>query len=387
MKFNKVLCRFGEIALKGEYVRRFFENKLISNINKGMKAQNIEFSIKKEPGRLFIKTRKIDESCDVLKRVFGLTSISPVKEVIIKADIEKLVNFSEKFAKGFINKDDTFAVRARRTGNDAFTSQMIERKVGAKIVKIIGSKVNLTNPDKTLFIEVRQNKAYFFKDKIKCPGGLPLGTQGNVVVLFSGGIDSPVAAWMIMKRGCRIFPLYIDSSPYADQKTNLKRVKKVFEKMGEWFIGCNMELIVVKNGKIMAEILEKTQKNLTCLLCKRIMYRIAEKVCEEKEAKAIVTGENLGQVASQTLDNLYVLNQAVNIPVLRPIIGFDKEEIIEMAKRIGTYETSIIPVVSCSAVPDSPRTKGRIKELLREEEKLDIERLVKNALKTMKTFK
>lgn len=386
MRFNKILCRLGETALKADYTRKYFEEKLVSNINRGMKSQNINFSIKMEPGRIFIKTKQTDKSCAILKRVFGLTSISPVKEVVIKADMEKLVCPAEKFAKDFIKSYDTFAIRARRTGNDAFTSQMIERKVGERIVKSIGSKVNLDNPDKTLYIEVRQNKAYFFKDKIKCPGGLPLGTQGSVVLLFSGGIDSAVAAWMIMKRGCRIIPLYIDSSPYIDQKTNLKRVKEVFENLKKWSVGCSMSIVMVKDGKIMAEILKKTKKNLTCLLCKRMMYRIAEKICEQKKAKAIVTGENLGQVASQTLDNLYVLNQASAIPVIRPLIGLNKEEIIEMAKRIGTYEASIMPTGPCSAVPDSPRTRGRIEELLEEEKELNIEKLVKNSLKTLKTF-
>jgi len=386
MKFNTILCRFGETALKADYTRRFFEDKLLSNINKGLKSRKIEFSVKKEPGRLFIKTNKTDEAVDVLRRTFGLTSVSPVKEFVIKADMEKLVNIGEKFAKEFIKKENTFAVRARRTGNDAFTSQMIERRIGTRIVEKIGSKVNLTAPDKTLFVEVRQNKAYFFIEKIKCPGGLPIGTQGNVVVLFSGGIDSAVAAWMMMKRGCKVFLLYVDSSPYVDQKANVKRTKEVFEKLKEWSVGCDLSLAVTKNGKTITEIMEKTQANLTCLLCKRMMYRIAEKFCEKKGAKVIVTGENLGQVASQTLDNIYVLDQTVKIPVIRPLIGLNKEEIIEIAKEIGTYEASVMPAGSCSAVPDSPRTKGRVEEVTVEEEKMNIEKLVKDSLKTLKTF-
>ncbi len=384
MKFNKILCRYGETALKSEHTRRFFEDKMISNINKGLKSRNIEFTIKREPGRLYIKTKQWEEAADILKRVFGLTSVSPIKEFTIKADIEKIVNYAERFAKRFIRKEDTFAVRARRTGNDAFTSQMIERKVGARIVESIGAKVDLTNPDKTLYIEVRQNRAFFFKDKIKCPGGLPLGTQGSVVVLFSGGIDSAVAAWMMMKRGCRVIPLYINS-PYIEQKPAFEKAKKVVEELKKWSVGQNMKLVVVKNTWL-TEILEKTRENLTCLLCKRMMYRVAEKVCERKKAKAIVTGENLGQVASQTLDNIYVLDQTTHFPVIRPLIGLNKEEIVEMAKNIGTYNASISSSHQCTAVPDSPRTKGKLNEILKEEKKLDVEKLVEKSVKSMKTF-
>jgi len=384
MKFNKILCRYGETTLKSDYTRRIFEQKLVSNIHKGLKSAGIEFEITAEPGRIFVKTKKVNVACDVLKRVFGLVSISPVKEVTVKADIGKLVDYAEKFASNYIKKDDTFAVRAKRTGNDAFTSQMIERRIGARIVEKIGSKVNLTDPDKILYVEVRQNKAYFFREKIKCPGGLPLGTQGNVVALFSGGIDSAVAAWMMMKRGCKVFPLYIDCSPFVES-SELEKVKSVFTQLKKWSIGFGMKLIVIKN-KALPEIVEKTKENLTCLLCKRMMYRIAEKVCEMKEAKAIVTGENLGQVASQTLDNLYVLDHATHFPVIRPLIGLNKEEIVELAKEIGTYEASISKRSSCSAVPSSPRTKGRISEVEREEGKLDVEKLVKDSMKTMKIF-
>lgn len=386
MKFDSILCRLGETALKSDYTRRFFENRLMSNINKSLKSSGITFSVKREPGRLFIRTRKTEEACCILSRVFGLTSISPVKEITVKADLEKIVDYSEKFAGNFLKTDDTFAVRARRTGNDAFTSQMIERRVGERIIKSIGPAVDLEKPDKTVYIEVRQNKAYFFMEKIRCPGGLPLGTQGNVVVLFSGGIDSAVAAWMIMKRGCIVFPLYIDNSPYVDSKNNIERARKVLEKLNEWSLGHRMRLTAVRNGKAMTEIIEKSRENLTCLLCKRMMYRIAESFCEKEGAKAIITGENLGQVASQTLDNINVLDQSVRVPIIRPVIGMDKEEIVEMAKMIGTYEASIAPVGSCSAVPDSPRTKGRTGEVLAEEKKIDVEKIVKNALKTAKTF-
>jgi len=241
MKFSKILCRYGEVTLKKDYTRKFFEDKLISNITKGLKSRGIEFKITREPGRLYIKTSNVEKSINILKKVFGLTTISPIKEFVIKADMEKLVRFGEKFARNFIKKEDTFAVRAKRTGNNAFTSQMIERRLGTEIVKKIG-------------------------------------------------------------------------------------------------------------------------------------------------AKAIVTGESLGQVASQTLDNINVLDQAINILVLRPLIGFDKEEIVDISRKIGTYESSILPSSGCSAVPRSPRTKGRLDEVLEEEKKLDIPEMLNKILKTKKTF-
>ncbi|MCD6367850.1 MAG: tRNA 4-thiouridine(8) synthase ThiI [Candidatus Aenigmarchaeota archaeon] len=379
MKFDRILCRYGELTLKGDFTRSYFEKKLIKNIKSGLKKKNIEFEIEREPGRLFIKTKQIEESCEVLKKVFGLTSISPVKTVIIRADLEKLINSAVKFAKNFIKKDDTFAVRAKRKGNDAFTSQMIERRVGAEIIKKIGSKVNLTNPDKILFIEVRQNKAYFFKEKIKCPGGLPLGTQGKVVSLLSGGIDSAVSTWMMMRRGCKVIPLYINTSSNV---INRKRVKMVLEKLNEWSIGNEMKLIEISDYKKVIDAIVRTCKsNLTCLLCKRMMYRIGEKIALKKGADAIVTGESLGQVASQTLANIRVLDQAIDIPVLRPLISFDKEEIIKIAKDIGTYEPSIMPHEECYAVPDVPRTKGNVNEVLEEEKKINIEEILKDLVK------
>lgn len=378
MKFDKILCRYGELTLKSSYTRSVFENKLISNVNKGLKSKKIDFKIIREPGRLFIKTKKIQESCEVLKKIFGLTSISPVKTSIVKADIEKIESAAIKFAKTFIKKEDTFAVRAKRTGNDAFTSQMIERRIGSLIVEKIGSMVNLTNPDKTLYVEVRQNKAYFFKEKIRCPGGLPLGTQGKVVVLLSGGIDSAAAAWMMMLRGCKVVPVYFSVS----DGLNKKRVYSVLKKLNEWSIGYKMKLFEVNEyKKIIDNILKNCKPNLTCILCKRMMYRIAEKVAEKTGAKALVTGESLGQVASQTLDNINVLDQSVKIPVLRPLIGFNKEDIINLTKKIGTYKLSIMPHEICYAIPEKPRTKAKLDEVLREEKKIDIESLIKEVLK------
>lgn len=379
MKFDKILCRYGELALKASYTRSVFENKLISNINKGLKSEKIKFKIEREPGRIFIKTREIKKSCKILRRIFGLTSISPVKEVIVKADIKKLGRAGENFAKDYIRKDDRFAIRAKRTGNDAFTSKMIERKLGSKVVKEIGAGVDLDNPDKILFVEVRQNKAYFFKEKIECPGGLPLGTQGKVLVLLSGGIDSAVAAWMLMKRGCKVAPLYFK----VLDGLNKKRVKSVLKDLKKWSIGYKMKLVEISYKEILNKISEKCNSKFTCLVCKRMMYRIAEKIAAKKKAKVIVTGENLGQVASQTLENINVLDRSVEMPIFRPLIGHNKNEIIELAKKIGTYESSIMSHNRCKYIPESPRTKGRIKEVLREEEKIDIEKLIKKAIKKL----
>ena len=376
MELDKILCRYGELTLKSNYTRRFFEDKIISNISSGLKNKGIKFKVEKEPGRLFIKTKEIENSLGVLRRVFGLTSISPVKEVVIKADIEKLTREGTKFASNYIKKDYKFSVRAKRTGNDAFTSQMIERKIGADIVKKIGSEVDLTNPDKTLYVEVRQNKAYFFKERIECPGGLPMGTQGKVLVLFSGGIDSAVAAWMMMKRGCDVTALYYDITG----KKSLKRAQSVLKQLNKWSIGNKIELIEIKYKNTLNKITKECKSNLTCLICKRMMYRIAEKTANKNEAKVLVTGENLGQVASQTLDNLNVLDRAIETPVLRPLIGLNKEEIIEIAKKIGTYEASISSHEICQSIPEKPRTKGRIDEVEREEEKLEIEKMINKLL-------
>jgi thiamine biosynthesis protein ThiI len=375
MRYNQILVALGELTLKSEPVRRRFLSILLQNIRFGLKRANVKFEIEKTRGRIFIKTRQIKKASEVLRRIFGIAYFAPCKHIKLK----NLESFVKENWKEFINPKKTFAVRVRRKGKHEFTSQELAAKLGS----YIDAKVNLSNPDQTLYVEVRDQDCYVFTEKIKGLGGMPIGSAGRVVCLISGGIDSAVAAWMMLKRGCEIIALYAENYPYIDKKAK-KRFKEIMKVLQKWSVGRILQAYTFNHGKNLEYFVKNARRNLLCLLCKRMMYRMANELAKRVNAKAIVTGESLGEVASQTLDNLSVLDEASELPVFRPLIGFDKKEIIEMAKQIGTYEKSIMLTKGCTIVPRRPRTKGRLEEILKMEEKLNIEKLVEKSIKSLK---
>lgn len=375
MRYNQILIALGELTLKSEPVRRRFLSILVQNIRFGLKRSNIRFEIEKARGRIFIKTRQIKKASEVLRRVFGIAYFAPCKHIKLK----NLESFIKENWKEFINPKKTFAVRVKRKGKHEFTSQQLAAKLGS----YIKAKVNLSNPDQILYVEVRDQNCYVFTEKIKGLGGMPVGSAGKVVCLISGGIDSAVAAWLMMKRGCEIIALYAENYPYIDRKAR-KRFKEIMKVLQQWSVGRILQAYSFNHGKNLEYFIDNAKRNLICLLCKRMMYRMANELAKRVNAKAIVTGESLGEVASQTLDNLSVLDEASDLPVFRPLIGFDKKEIIEVAKNIKTYEKSIVSLKGCTAVSRKPRTKGRLEEILRVEEKLGINKLVKESIRTLK---
>lgn len=355
------LVRYSEIALKSEPVRRRWEDILVSNIQKALPGCRVS----KERGRIWLRG---DADPELLKRVFGIVSFSECEHCKLEDLGSYLIDYCHK-----INMDSagTFALRLKRVGNHSFRSQEKTIELADIVLDAFsGLKVNLNSPDIELHIEIREQDCYLFKDTIKGAGGLPLGVEGKLVALFSGGIDSPVAAWMMMKRGCKIIPLYVDL--FGDQ-TTLDRAEAVVEVLRRY--QPEIELMVVRD-----EFLEAAREKLasagheryTCLVCKRRMYRIAESVANELGVKGIVTGESLGQVASQTLDNLYVLDNAVTIPIYRPLIGFDKVDAERIAREIGTFQPSTMPAGGCRAVPHKPSTKADLAKLLSIEESLGL---------------
>jgi thiamine biosynthesis protein ThiI len=369
---KRVLVRYGELSLKSTPVRSFMENILIRNIKWRLNRKKIPYkSITRERGRIFLDSDFPRKVCETLSNVFGIVSISPVLET--STDIEEIVHLSEKVAERIIGPNETFAVRARRVGSHKFTSIDVERIVGEAILtktSNLNTKVNLKQPDKYIFIEVREKKAYVYHEIFKGPGGLPYGSEGKIVSLFSGGIDSPVATWLMMKRGCRVIPIYFDNSPYTDQST-LNRAISVIKILREYATHDRFYMYVVSHGKTLKKIINQAPGNLTCILCKRTLYRVATAIAEREGAKGIVTGESLGQVASQTLDNLMTLNESTNLPVYRPLIGLNKLEIEEIAKKIGTYEASSINVTSCGATPKKPATKSKLEKVRSAEEAIN----------------
>lgn len=378
---NYIICHYAEIALKGGN-RKFFENKLVSNIKTTLQNQapnSFEY-VKRISGRILIKLKENGQLSNALKNVFGLAYFAFAIETEQK--IDAIENAALKLIKD--KKFKTFKISAKRSEKKfSLNSQQINEKVGEFIVKKLKKKVNLENPDIAVFIEIVDKSAFLYLEKIKGPGGLPVGISGKALVLISGGIDSPVAANFIQKRGAEIIFLHFHSYPYTT-KAPIERIKKLIKILNKFQQKSKVYLTPFADiqRKIVSETPGKLEK-LRVVLYRRFMLRIAEKIAEKENALALITGESAGQVASQTLKNIKVIEEAVKIPIFRPLIGFDKEEIIQKAKGIDTYETSILPCEdTCSLfAPAHPETMADLKIVKLIEKKLEIKKMIVHAIK------
>ncbi len=381
--YDLIIVRYGELGIKSPRVRRRFEKKLVANI-KAAFACDIDVT----QGRVFIEPQDYEEAMQWLPKIFGIVSFSPAVCTVtvmdqIASTLESYVDKME--AQGLISKETSFAIRARRVGKHDFTSQELGAFAGSVVYNKIGCPVDLTNPDVEIFIEVRDDDTFIFHEKIQGPGGLPVGTQGKLVTLLSGGIDSPVAAYLMMKRGCKIIAVHFDNEPFT-QPEAIEKVQKIANKLREYSSGVKLELKVVKYGEYLETCQEKAPEKLTCILCKTGMYRTAELIAQQEGALAIVDGSSMGQVASQTLPNLLATRQSVVMPILSPLIGMDKVEIENMAKEIGTYELSIIPDGGCGAVPRYPETKADVERVIDAQNAVDMDEELKKVLKSLKNI-
>ncbi len=337
-------------------------------------------SVKKISGRLLLSIKddkNLERIMVSLSRVFGIAHFSRATET--KTDLDSINKAALRVASEL--EWDTFKVSTKRSNKEyPQTSMEVSRDVGQYILENMkGKKVKIKNPDLELRIEIVEKNAYILGQKIPGPGGLPVGVSGKVVSLLSGGIDSPVASWMLMKRGCDVVFVHFESTPQTD-RASVEKVKELALKLSKWQRPSKIHLVPFLD--IQKEIVKETKGDYRVLLYRRFMYRLAEAIAETENAKALVTGESVGQVASQTLENIAVINDAIIIPVLRPLIGMDKEEIIERAKVIDTYELSIIPHDDCCSlfVPRHPVTKGKINITREEESKLEADDLIAQAL-------
>jgi thiamine biosynthesis protein ThiI len=358
-----ILVAYNEIALKSKYVRATLERRLAAQIEFVLRREGYnEVRARRQFGRIIVSGAPT-EAAKVVANIFGVVHAIPAEES--SSEINDVVALAVKVAGTALKPGSTFAVRSKVVGNQSYGSHDLAIKAGAAIneaQKETGVKVNLTSPDITIGIEVRDKDAYAYSGKIDGVGGLPYGSQGRAVSLFSGGIDSPVATWLIMKRGVETLPLFMDQTPYVGE-SYLVRVKETFTWMSKYAPAEGFALYSAPMVPVMERILDSPEPRFTCVLCKRSMYRIAEEFCRQKRAKAIVTGESMGQVASQTLDNLFVLDSAVSIPVLRPLIGLDKVEIEDRARIIGTYSLTAHRVEGCKVVPSTPATTSRVEKI------------------------
>lgn len=368
-----ILIRYGEIFLKSRFVFSQFEKKLIENISRHLKTAGINFGLKKERGRIFISIDQKDETIvfERLKKVFGIVSFSPT-EHLKTTKLAEIKKFCRRNFKGFVKKGETFAVRAKRAGQHPFSSKDLENEVGAAI----RGKVNLKNPKKEIFVEVREKDTYVFTEVIPGPGGLPLSTAGKVISLISGGIDSPAASYLAMKRGCRVIFLHFHSFPLVSKKS-IEKSKEIVKKLNDYQI--KSKVILFPFQKIQLKFKTEAPAKYLILLYRRSMMRLGQKLAKEEDAEGIFTGESLAQVSSQTLTNLGVIEEAVKIPIFRPVIGLDKEEIIALAKKIGTYDISILPQEDCCTlfVPQHPATRANLAVIKSIEEKTNIKKLEK----------
>ncbi|HUH79517.1 MAG TPA: tRNA uracil 4-sulfurtransferase ThiI [Methanoregula sp.] len=349
------LIRYSEMFLKSDPVRRRWENALIANILKVMP----DIHVRNERGRIWLDG---DVKPELLRKIFGIVSFSEVDHI----RIDEIGSFLPDFCRRHGFRDaKTFAVRVRRVGRHSFSSNDKAIEYGTLLRNEFPNlKVNLATPDKEIFVEIRANEAYLYDTVIPGAGGLPLGVEGTLVALVSGGIDSPVAAWMMMKRGCRIIPVFVAIEGFLDE-TVLARAQRVVQALAQYQPGIG--LTVITDPYLAAAKGELEKKHLgkfTCIFCKRRMYRVAAAYARKIGGKGIVTGESIGQVASQTLDNLAVLTDAATIPIYRPLIGFDKEETIRIAREIGTFAESTSKATGCTAVPDGPSTAAKLGKIL-----------------------
>ena len=292
--------------------------------------------------------------------VFGVVSYSPAtstKTTYEQIDETLTAYVKELVSEGLIDENTKFAIKCRRVGTHDFTSQEMAAHCGGVVRKVVLAPVDLTNPDLTIFVEVREDDTYIFHEKIKGPGGLPLGTQGKVVVLLSSGIDSPVAAYLMMKRGCEVVALHCNNDPFSGPKVT-ENFNALVDQLNIYARGVPIQKRIVDYGEYLQTAKDKAPEKMTCVLCKSGMYHIAEKLARKLGADAIVDGSSVGQVASQTLNNILATRYGVEMPILSPLIGLDKAEITKIAEEIGTFEISKIDDGGCSAVPRYPETKG-----------------------------
>ena len=371
MKVTAFLIKYGEIAIKGKN-RFMFEDALMRQIRFAMKPVG-DFDVRKESGRMFVEGRgdfDYDEAVEALQKVFGIVGICPMVVEETK-DIDHL----RKTVLAFIDeqypvKDFTFKVHARR-GDKQFpmTSMELNMDIGEKLLDAFeGLKVDVHHPDVMVNIEVRKY-IYIYSQEIKGPGGMPVGTNGRAMLLLSGGIDSPVAGYMIAKRGVRIDATYFHAPPYTSERAKQKVVD--LAKIVAQYAG-PIDLHVVNFTDIQLAIYEKCPHDELTIIMRRYMMKIAEHFAKEREDLALITGESIGQVASQTIHNLAITNEVCELPVFRPCIGMDKQEIVDIAEKIGTFETSIQPFEDCCTifVAKHPVTKGNLKRIQKSEEHL-----------------
>ena len=382
-----VMLRYGELFLKSEPVKKRYLRFLRQHINAVLHAQEISFVLEEFRGRTLVHVAKeqIQATCDALSKIFGVVSISHALQTT--PDIEDIKKTAIFCAKKNLQPHMSFAVRARRDGVCAYTSLSLAADVGSALYEAIPHlKVNLDNPEYEIFIEARKMGALLYDERMNGPGGLPLGTQGRVVTLLSAGIDSPVASWLMMKRGVVPHFLHVNTGTYGGEAIEACTMKNV-SSLSIWSGSFPLTLETIFAQRFYDYITSKPDLyRYRCVLCKRFMLQCARAVACEQEAAGIVMGDNLGQVASQTIDNLYTLTSGFDFPIFRPLLTYDKEEIVSLARKIGTF-IEAPGDTSCAAVPKKPAIAAPKKTIDHLVQKHSLDSFVQDALTCRRMIK
>ncbi len=389
--YQAFLIKYGEIGVKGKN-RHIFEDTLVSQTANALKLVDGEFCVRKENGRVYVEAQSefdFEEAVEALSHVFGIVGICPVvlmEDEGFDALAERVVAY---VGEAFKEQDFTFKVITRRARkNYPMDSMEVSAALGERLLAAYPKlKVDVHTPQVTLHIEIR-NKINLYSKTIPGPGGMPVGSAGRAMLLLSGGIDSPVAGYMIAKRGVKIDAVYFHAPPYTSERAKQKVIDlaKILAK----YTG-PIRLHIVNFTDIQLSIYEKCPHDQLTIIMRRYMMKLAEHFAGEEESMGLVTGESIGQVASQTMQSLAVTNEVCTLPVYRPLIGFDKQEIIDVSLKIGTYETSILPFEDCCTifVAKHPVTKPNLKSILKSESHLasTISAQMKQAVETAETIR
>lgn len=387
----KFLLKYGELTLKGKN-RSIFEDRLINNAKTALKKYKTR--VYKPYGRFFLEVEvasqeEITEIKHILQqKVFGLHSVA--LGLSVRSDINVISETSLKMVKEYLKENPqkkTFKIETKRPYKKfPMQSPEVSMQVGGDIFEAIEELgVKMKNPDFVLHVEIISDETYIYIEKERCQRGLPVGSSGRVGLLLSGGLDSPVAGWLSQKRGCILEAIYFHSPPYTTEKAKQK-VKDLAKVLSTY--QNKLKLHIVHFTEIQLMMKSCIRMEYFVILGRRMMVRIANQIAEDSRLEALVTGENLGQVASQTIQNLHCVNTIAELPILRPLIAFDKDDTMDIARKIGTYDISILPYDDCCSLflPPDPSTKSKIKYLELEEKKFPVEELVKNSIAKSETI-
>jgi thiamine biosynthesis protein ThiI len=380
---NAIVAHYHEVGLKGRN-RDFFEGTLARNLKRAMRGSGYK-RVRRGFGRIvtdFYPDNDIAAAAERASKVFGVAYVGVGRRVDPDMDAISGAAFDLLKRKTF----DSFAVRARRTYSTfASSSHDINVEIGQRIKDATQARVDLARPDVTVHIELFANSGITYTDRIEGPGGLPTGTSGRMIALLSGGIDSPVAAWRIMRRGAEVELLHFHGQPFTDPSSS-RQASELADSLAGWHLKTTLHLVPLADAQ--REIVAAAPSSLRVVLYRRAMFRIAAALAEQREASALVTGDSLGQVASQTIENLNTVDDAVRgVQILRPLVGLDKLEIMTSARQIGTYDISSRKYQDCCVLfePRAPATKATVDEVVEAESNLDIEPMVGKALAGIET--